>query len=146
MSLIFVRIFRDVNYFFIPGTQILHLSFTTQHTLIKQPSGYGICVLSLNLSLDIYFWTSDGYIRAPPYSNFSRVRNLTPKFSIIFDNNEQNYDLMLFVFSWKNFWLTWNISKSKNKWILIMLEISDYLRGRYGIYRDLCKSIMYVLP
>jgi hypothetical protein len=136
MSLIFVRIFRDVNYFIIPGTQILHLSFTTQHTLIKQLSG--ISVLSLNLSLDIYFWTSDGYIRAPPYSNFSRVRNLEPKFSIIFDDNEQNYDLVLFVFSWINLWLTRNISKSKNKWILIMLEISDYLRGRYGIYRDLC--------
>jgi hypothetical protein len=142
MSLIFVRIFRDVNYFFIPGTEILHLSFTTQHMLIKQLSG--ICVLSLNLSLDIYFWTSDGYIRAPPYSNFSRVRNLTPKSWIIIVDNEQNYDLVLIVFSWKNLWLTWNISKSKNKWIL--LEVSDYLRGRYGIYRDLYWSIMYVLP
>ena len=94
----------------------------------------------------IYVWTSDGYIRAPPYSNFSRVRNLTPKFWIIIVDNEQNYDLVLFVFSWKNLWLTWNISKSKNKWILIMLEISDYLRGRYEIYRDLYWSIMYVLP
>jgi hypothetical protein len=27
-----------------------------------------------------------------------------------------------------------------------MLEVSDYLRGRYGIYRDLYWSIMYVLP
>jgi hypothetical protein len=185
MSLIFVWIFRDVNYFFIPGTHILHLSFTTQHTLIKQISG--ICVLLLNFSLDIYFWTSDGYIRAPPYSNFSRARNLTPKFWIIFDDNEKNYDLVLLtclfesqeqIFSYlatvtitgnkaanldlclaltafssegsftchtfsisfqlKSLRLTWNISKSKNKSILIVLKISDYLRGRYGIYRDLC--------
>ena len=100
-----VRNFSDIsdfswcNYFFIPGTHILHLSFTTQHTLIYQLSG--ICVWSLNFSLDIFFWTSDGYIRAPPYSNFSRVRNLTPKFSIIFDDNEQNHHLVLLVFSSK---------------------------------------------